>query len=329
MKKTYLAVCFNLSQTVIDGLGTEQDTNTVWIPMIPKGEAKGRDGRMWLNSNPDAIVNAFNAKLPFDLEHATEIKAPKGEDAEAYGWILALENRDGEIWAQVEWNYQGRWLIEEKRYLYYSPAFHYDAEGIITAMSSAGLTNKPNFYVPALNRQEETDMKLPQLIAAALGLAADATEEQGVTAINSLKSEKDIALNRAATPDLTKFIPIETHTVALNRATTAEAQLKEIDDKKVDGLVQAAIDEGKIAPANKDMFVGMCRAEGGVEQFEAFVKSAPSIATNSQVKKPKVEGGSQLDKDELAMCRKMNLTEEEFLASKNSIASNQELNKDA
>ncbi|PMM04859.1 peptidase [Vibrio kanaloae] len=317
MKKTHLAVCFNLSQTVIDGLGTEQDTNTVWIPMIPKVEAKGRDGRMWLNSNPDAIVSAFNAKLPFDVEHATEIKAPKGEDAGACGWILALENRDGEIWAQVEWNYQGRWLIEDKRYLYYSPAFHYDAEGIITAMSSAGLTNKPNFYVPALNRQEETDMKLPQLIAAALGLAADATEEQGVTAINSLKSEKDIALNRAATPDLTKFIPIETHTVALNRATTAEAQLKEIDDKKVDGLVQAAIDDGKIAPANKEMFVSMCRAEGGIEQFEAFVETAPSIATNSQHKTPKEkQGNAKLEEHELAMCRKMGVTEDEFLAAK-------------
>lgn len=297
--------------------------------MIPKGEAKGRDGRMWLNSDPDGVVSAFDTKLPFDLEHATEIKAPEGEQAEAYGWILALENRDGEIWAEVDWNYQGRWLIEDKRYLYYSPAFHYDSDGVITAMSSAGLTNKPNFYVPALNRQEETDMKLPQLIAAALGLAEDATEEQGVVAINSLKSEKDIALNRATTPDLTKFIPIETHTVALNRATTAEAKLKEIDDQKVDGLVQAAIDEGKIAPANKDMFVGMCRAEGGVEQFEAFVKTSTSIATNAQVAKPKVEGGSQLDKDELAMCRKMNLTEKEFLASKHSIASNQELNKDA
>ncbi|MEZ8174756.1 phage protease [Vibrio sp. 1F292] len=329
MKKTYLAMCFNLSNSMIDGLGEEQGTNSVWLPMIPAGEVKGRDGRMWMNTEPDAIVAAFDAKLPFDIEHATEIRGPEGKDADAAGWILALENREGEIWAQVEWNYIGRYKITDKLYLYYSPAFNYDQQGVITAMSSAGLTNKPNFYVPALNRQEETDMPLSQLIAAALGLAADATEEQGVTAINSLKSEKDIALNRAATPDLTKFIPIETHTVALNRATTAEAQLKEINDKKVDGLVQAAIDEGKIAPANKEMFVGMCRAEGGIEQFEAFVKSAPSIATNSQIKKPKVEGGSQLDKDELAMCRKMNLTEEEFLASKNSIASNQELNKDA
>ncbi|MDN2661726.1 peptidase, partial [Neptunomonas sp. CHC150] len=103
------------------------------------------------------------------------------------------------------------------------------------------------------------------------------------------------------TPDLTKFIPIETHTVALNRAATAEAQLKEIDDQKIDDLVQAAIDDGKVAPANKEMFVGMCRAEGGIAQFEAFVETAPSIATNSQHKTPKEKQGDvKLEEHEIA-----------------------------
>ena len=320
MKKTYLAMCFNLSKSVIDALGEEEGANTVWLPMIPAGEAKGRDGRMWSNTNPDAIVEAFNVKLPFDIEHSTELLGPQGKEADACGWIVALENREGEIWAQVEWNYLGRYKITDKLYLYYSPAFSYDQQGVITSMSSAGLTNKPNFYVPALNRQEEQNMKLPQLIAAALGLAADATEEQGVIAINSLKSENEIALNRANTPDLNKFIPIETHNVALNRANTAEGQLKEIEDQKVDGLVQTAIDEGKIAPANKDMFISMCRAEGGVEQFKAFVKTAPAIATNSQVKVPKDESGNaQLEDHEIAMCRKTGMSEEVFLKTKQSM----------
>lgn len=34
---------------------------------------------------------------------------------------------------------------------------------------------------------------------------------------------------------------------------------------------------GKIAPANKEMFLGMCRAEGEVEQFKKFVEAAPVI----------------------------------------------------
>ncbi|ELB2040587.1 peptidase [Vibrio parahaemolyticus] len=319
MSKDFLAVCFNLSKTVIDGLGEEQGANAVWLPMIPAGEAVGRDGRTWKNSNPDNIVAAFDAHLPFDLEHATEIRAQEGKEADAAGWIIALENRDGEIWAQVEWNYLGRYKITDKLYKYYSPAFNYNKDGVITSMSSAGLTNKPNFHVPALNRQEEDTMKLSKLICDALGLGEDATEQQAVTAINSLQSEKEVALNRANQPDLDKFVPKGTYEVALNRATTAEAALAEIDQQNVDALVQSAIDAGKVAPADKEMYVGLCSSEKGREQFEKFVEGAPQIATNRKVETPKEEDKPKLEEHELALCRKMGVTEEEFLASKQSM----------
>ncbi len=317
--KDFLAVCFNLSKTVIDGLGEEQGANAVWLPMIPAGEVTGRDGRTWMNSNPDGIVAAFDAQLPFDIEHATEIRAQEGKEADAAGWILAVENRDGEIWAQVEWTYLGRYKITDKLYKYYSPAFTYNKEGVITSMSSAGLTNKPNFFVPALNRQEEDPMKLSKLICDALGLSEDATEQDVLTAINTLQSEKEVALNRAKTPDLNLFVPIGTHEVALNRAKKAEDALAAINEKKVEALVQAAIDDGKVAPADKEMYVGLCSSEKGREQFEKFVEGAPQIATNRQVKVPKKEGEPKLEEHELAFCRKMGVTEEEFLASKQNM----------
>ncbi|ELE2164760.1 peptidase [Vibrio fluvialis] len=319
MSKSYLATCFNLSKTTVDALGEEQGANAVWLPMIPAGDVIGRDGRSWKNSNPDAVVAAFDAKLPFDIEHSTEIRGPEGKDADAAGWILALENRNGEIWAQVEWTYIGRYKITDKLYSYYSPAFTYNEEGVITAMSSAGLTNKPNFYVPALNRQEENEMKLPQLILAALGLTEAATEQDAVTAINTLKSEKDVALNRAASPDLNKFVPKGTFDIAINRAETAESKLAEIHQKEIDALVQTAIDEGKVAPADKAMYVGLCRTEEGVEQFKNFVKGAPQIATNAQVKTPKDKQDGkdgELSKEELALCRTMNVSPESWKANR-------------
>lgn len=320
MSKDFLAVCFNLSKTVIDGLGEDQGANAVWLPMIPAGEAVGRDGRTWKNSNPDAIVAAFDAHLPFDLEHATEIRAQEGKEADACGWIIALENRDGEIWAQVEWNYLGRYKITDKLYKYYSPAFNYNKDGVITSMSSAGLTNKPNFCVPALNRQEENTMKLPKLICDALGLTEEATEQEALTAINTLQSEKEVALNRANTPDLNLFVPKDTYEVALNRATTAEAELAEINQQKVEALVQSAIDDGKVAPADKDMYVGLCSSEKGREQFAKFIEGAPQIATNRQVETPKDKDGKpKLEEHEVALCRKMGVTEEEFLAAKQTM----------
>lgn len=317
MNKSFLAVCFNLSTTMVDSLGEDQGTNAVWLPMIPAGEVIGRDGRSWKNTNPDAVVAAFDAKLPFDIEHATELRGPKGKEADAAGWILALENRQGEIWAQVEWTYIGRYKITDKLYLYYSPAFTYDKDGVITSMSSAGLTNKPNFYVPALNREEETTMPLAKILLDALGLAENATDQDAVTAINTLKSDREVALNRASTPDLNKYVPKETYQVAVNRADTAEQSLKAIRDKEIDALVQGAIDEGKVAPANKEMYVGLCRSgDSGVEQFKAFIGTAPVIADAKTVTVPKTPSGSPLEEHELAMCRKMGVTEEEFRAAK-------------
>ena len=261
---------------------------------------------------------ALPKKRPFDVEHATHIKAPKGEEAPASGWITQVENRAGEIWGFVKWNAEGRELIEEEKYAFYSPAFAHDPDtGVIYSLESAGLTNSPNLNVPALNRQEDDPMKLPKLLTDLLGLAEDASAEQAVVAINAIKQAETIALNRSNTPDLNKFIPIETHQVALNRATTAETALKTIADKEIDALVQTAIDAGKVAPANKDMFVGMCRTEGGIEQFKNFVGSAPAIATNAQKKLPvDTNGVAALEEHELAMCRKMGVSKEDFLAAK-------------
>lgn len=311
--KTITALCFNM-------MPMEAGATGIWLPMVPAGNFQGLDGRSWTNNNPDAVVARFIKKRPFDMEHSTHIKAPKGEPAPAYGWITKAENREGEVWAFVEWNVEGAEVLEKKKYAFYSPSFSYDPSGQVLALVSAALTNDPNLDVPALNRKEDNPMKLPQLIVAALGIAAEATEEQAVVAINALKQEKDIALNRANQPDLNKFVPIETHTVALNRASTAETALKAIADKEIEDLVQAAITEGKVAPANKDMFIGMCRADGGIEQFKKFVGSAPAIATNSKTKQPVDDKDKPvLEEHEIAMCRKMRVTQEEYIAAKQQL----------
>jgi len=305
------ALCFNM-------MALEANAPGIWLPMIPAGNFTGIDGRSWMNPNPDAVVASFTKKRPFDVEHATHLKAPNGEPAPAYGWITKLENRAGEIWGYVEWNAEGREMIDEKKYAFYSPGFAHDpATGIVYSLASAGLTNSPNLDVPALNRKEDDPMKLPKLLTDLLGLAEDASAEQAVVAINAIKQAEQIALNRSNTPDLNKFIPIETHQVALNRATTAETALKAITDKEIDALVQTAIDSGKVAPANKDMYVGLCRSEGGIEQFKAFIGTAPVIATNAQKKPPVTEKGEgELTADEVAMCRAMNVTPESWIASR-------------
>ena len=90
MPKTYLALCFDLSRQQVRD-------EKLWLPLIPPGVFGGNDGRTWNNSNPDAVVASFTKKRPFDVEHATHIKGPKGEKAPAIGWILALQNIGGDV----------------------------------------------------------------------------------------------------------------------------------------------------------------------------------------------------------------------------------------
>ena len=110
MPKIHLALCFDLSRQTVRN---EQ----VWLPLVPPGVFSGNDGRTWNNSKPDAVVASFTKKRPFDVEHATHIKGPKGEKAPAIGWILALQNIGGEVWGMVDWNSEGRRLLLPGLYL--------------------------------------------------------------------------------------------------------------------------------------------------------------------------------------------------------------------
>lgn len=307
-----LALCFELPD-----LSDASKPLPEWLPMIPAGTFTGRDGRSWINDNPASVVSASfrYPKLPFDMEHATELKGPKGEEAPAYAWIDALRvNDDGSIDAHIEWTADGEAIVRGKKYRYYSPAFFNTADAQVTRLSSAGLTNKPNLYLPALN--SENTMTVPVQIATVLGLAATASVDDAVSAIQTIQSNEKVALNRAQNPDLSKFIPVETHQLALNRAETAESRLKALDDKTATNLVDDAVTAGKVAPANREMYLALCRTEEGRQQFTAFMQTAPVLVNADPTKGKENKGQAELTETELAMCRSMGLTKEEFLAAK-------------
>ncbi|SHO20112.1 I protein [Moritella viscosa] len=308
-KPHYLALCYELPRTLPD-----------WILLVPAGAFQGQDGRQWNNVAPERVVQDSNlANIPWDIEHATHIKGPKGEEAPAYGWVENLEVRDGAVWGKVNFNTEGALIVSERKYRYYSPSFYFDAQGVVSEVVSVGFTNQPNLKLPALNRkEEELPMPLPLAIVTALGLTPQANEEQVVTSIETLKNDKQLALNRAETPPLDKFVPTATHELALNRATTAEQKLKDIHDAEITALVDGAITDGKVAPANKDMYLATCRAEGGVEQFKNFIASAPKLVSTDTQHKQKKDGDTSLTEGELAMCRSMGLTKEQFLSAKPS-----------
>lgn len=265
-----------------------------WIELIPAGEFQGRDGRRFVNSAPDAVVAAFadhRGSLPVDIEHSSEHKAQQGDPAPAVGWVESLEVRDGAVWARVEWTDQGRELIASRQYRYYSPVFWFEkSTDQVLALKSAGLTNQPNLHFPALNQQrgaqsptgnhEEPVMAL-NAIRAALGLAEDASETSIIDAIKKLTSGGNTSSNQAQAPDPAKYVPIDTHNLAVNRAREAEAELArrqaEALEAEIEAAVNAAIAEGKVAPSSKDYYLAQCRTEGGLAAFQAFAEKAPAV----------------------------------------------------
>lgn len=280
-----------------------ENADTEWIELIPIGpQVVGRDGRKWINDDPAGIVAAFNADgrdIVIDVEHATEIKAPKGEPAPAAGWITALEVRTGAVWGKVAWNADGRSAIENRSYRYYSPVFLFEkAGGRIVQMRSVGLTNIPNLRLTALNQQtqpppEQEAIMIKKLLKA-LGLAEDATEDQALNALTNLQNDLAVAQNRAQTPDLAKFVPRADYDAALAKATNAEKALADRVKADLDGQITAEVDAalkaGKITPATKDYYTAMCRQENGLEEFKKFVAAAPVIGDPSHLDRQPPKG---------------------------------------
>lgn len=293
-----------------------------WVQLIPAGpHVVGRDGRRWLFDQPDAVVSnsMLGADLPLDWEHSTELKAREGAEAPAAAWITALENRAGALWGRLSWNDRGRASVASREYRYLSPVFTYDRDTLrIARLTSAGLTNSPNLQVPALNREEVTPVKFSAALLAALCLAADATEEQVITAINAMKAERDTAMNRAnSAPSLDKYVPRADHDAAVLRANNAEEKLRGVEKKALDAEIDTEIDgalkTGKITPATADYHKAQCRMEGGLQRFRDFVKAAPTVADPTDLAGRKVdENGKAMNAEEQKIASLLGNTAEDI-----------------
>lgn len=283
-----LAVALNLA---------EGDGAPLWVPVLPAGPfLTGADGRGWKMSNPAALIAALNAVTvdrPIDINHSTELLGPKGEESPAVGWLKAGTFRiaaNGQIEAQAEWTPRGKAIIEAREYRYVSPAIAYSrADNEVKGLFSLGLVPRPNFTeLPALNSQTDSLMTKEQLTAlcAALGLAADAAPDTIIASAAKLKADHATALNAATHPDLAKFVPKADYDVALNRATAAEQKLA--DQNKIalnaaaTALIDGAVKDGKIAPASKEFYLGLCSSQEGLDKVKAHLASAPKIIADGE-----------------------------------------------
>lgn len=294
-----------------------------WVELLPAGEmVMGRDGRTWRNSNPHGVVEHFvarNVDLVIDWEHASEHRAPNGQDAPAAGWVKELAVREGAVWGRVEWTEKAAEQLQRKEYRYLSPVFLFTRdENQIVRLSSAGLTNQPNLALKALNQQtHQEDFPVWKDLLKKLGLPEDATEAQAITALNQVQADLETAKNREATPSLDKYVPRADFDQAQTRAANAEQTLKtlkkEREDEAIDTAINQALEDGKIAPATVDYHKAQCRTEGGLERFKTFVESAPAITGDSGLDGRKTPGADMaLNSETLKIAGMMGNSEEDL-----------------
>ncbi|MDR3351767.1 MAG: phage protease, partial [Zoogloeaceae bacterium] len=159
-----------------------------WIQLLPSGQFSGRDGRGPYRTDASSIKSWFDrwGERVIDYEHPTE---RHGQPVPAAGWIRAIETRPGGIYGRVEWTARAKNMIAEREYRYISPVFDYDKTGRVARIVSAGLTNQPNLFLTAFNRQEpsgDDDMEDFLQRARQLFGAADLTKDAALAELDKL-----------------------------------------------------------------------------------------------------------------------------------------------
>ncbi len=113
----------------------------------------------------------------------------------------------------------------------------------------------------------------------------------------------------AAKPDPAKFVPI-------GAMTDLQTRLAALEGDKVDATVAAAMEAGKVSPAQKGWAISY--ASKDLAAFEAYLATAPAIiAPGAQLAAAAAQAGSDgLTEGERQVARMLGRTPEQFLAAK-------------
>lgn len=289
-----------------------------------------------------ALANSQKNPLPIDYEHQILHSQQNGKEAPSAGWMEYLYFNPQGIFADVRWTDKAAEYIKNGEYRYISAVFAYDTNGYVRKIFHAALTNNPALdgmdevmvaaSVQLLNQQKEKpemDKKLVEALCALFALKADASEAEiteKVTALSAAKGNSQVAVldvyaklaekeqsvaaltTQVGKPDPAKFVPVET--VAALQADFNKLKLS-IDNDKKSALIEAALSQGKLAPALKEWAASL-----SIEALTGYLDKATPIAA--------LAGGHQANEDpnksnvvaltaaEQAAARALGMTEAEF-----------------
>ena len=146
----------------------------------------------------ERILNAWQAKGAPELLVDADHDSANGGSTRAYAWAANLRIESDGLYADFKFTDEGAKVINDREYRFVSPVFSLYEDGEIASLESIALTNRPNLPVSCvLNREsagvvtvEDTKEK-PNMekILSALGLGPDASEDDAVAAIETMKTK--------------------------------------------------------------------------------------------------------------------------------------------
>ena len=256
------------------------DAPPEWITIFAKaGRVETRDGRSY-DVDPQQLLSRFNADavdLPIDVNHATHHAALTGSRADAVGWIKELRVESGALQGRVDWLDEGKALLAAKKYRFVSPDFFHTPDKKPTWLRSVALVTAPalgNQKALAAASSQEIVMKD---LAIALGVTADASETAMLAALNG------------------SFVSRAVHDEAIAKLTAANAELTTIKDAarkaEIDTLLDRAVKEKKILPAQKEHYAGLCATDAGLTSVKALLAATAPVLGGSGLDERKTPEG--------------------------------------
>ncbi len=263
-----------------------------WIKATPRGRVTTRDGRSF-EFEPRELVARFKSDgidIPLDTDHSSVLLAAQGLKPAIQGYISAVEARDDGTWVRPDWNAAGLATLAARTHRYVSPSVYPDATGRATWLHSVALVSAPALSMPAvLHSLQGNPMKE---IAKALGLAETATEAECLAALGRRTELKPLAaaLGLPDTADAAALLSTvaslrtggnglvtELQSTVTTLSTRLQASEKAARDRDVAELLDGALRDKKIVPAQRAAYVAMCSTDDGLKGVRDLLAQTPAM----------------------------------------------------
>jgi len=290
------------------------------ILLLPFGEVKTSEGNYFVDEEAAALILSIFREIGNDIVIDYEHQTLKDVEAPAAGWIKDLYVGEDGIYGRVEWTERAKNYIANKEYRYLSPVVWVNKEGRAVFLQCVALTNLPATFnaKPIVSKQGGREM---EEILKLLGVKS---EEEALEAIKILRQKKEASIPKEILDVLelkedASVSEVKASILALKQGVRTvddlATQVKELKEKllakETEELVEMALKEGKITPAQKEWALEYARKDP--EGFKVYVQKAPKVVpVGDGMVKPVKQNADGLDEVTVMIAKQMEINVEDI-----------------